>query len=200
MPQRGQETVIRVLRLWRRRDIPRRTRPTRVYPYCARHVSRTYRLSVVCTPRYDACATKVIVRGAHAGPRTLGHPPSGCGIDPRFFGIAHASPAGRSSAAARPDGFSGNAFCNKTCEEATSALPVPVVNQIRIYWWCSPPRTGRQRRCPVRSTARETGVSFSNDRCVRTSLYNTTTERPRDRGVRASLSVASLGRVPGPYS
>src|SRR3981189_767339 len=23
--------------------------------------------------------------------------------------------------------------------------PVPVVNQIRIYWWCSPPRTGRQR-------------------------------------------------------
>src|SRR6266404_1069775 len=102
MPQRGQETVIRVLRLWRRRDIPRRTRPTRVYPYCARHVSRTYRLSVVCTPRYDACATKVIVRGAHAGPRTLGHPPSGCGIDPRFFGIAQASPAGRSSAAARP--------------------------------------------------------------------------------------------------
>jgi len=38
-----------------------------------------------CTARYDACATKVIVRGAHAGPRTLGHPPSGCGIDPRFF-------------------------------------------------------------------------------------------------------------------
>jgi hypothetical protein len=59
--------------------------PDRVYPYCARHVSRTYRLSVVCTPRYDACATKVIVRGAHAGPRTLGHPPSGCGIDPRFL-------------------------------------------------------------------------------------------------------------------
>jgi hypothetical protein len=47
---------------------------------------------------------------------------------------------------------------------------VPVVNQIRIYWWCSPPRTGRQRMCPVRSTARETGVSFSRDRCVRTSL------------------------------
>jgi hypothetical protein len=78
MPHRGQETVIRVSRLWRWRDIPRRTRPTRVYPYCARHVSRTYRLSVVCTPRYDACATKVIVRGAHAGPRTLGHPSSGC--------------------------------------------------------------------------------------------------------------------------
>ena len=71
MPHRGQETVIRVLRLWRWRDILRRTRPTRVYHYRARHVSRTYRLSVVCTPRYDACATKVIVRGAHAGPRTL---------------------------------------------------------------------------------------------------------------------------------
>jgi hypothetical protein len=112
--------VIRVLRLWRWRDILRRTRPTRVYPYCARHVSRTYRLSVVCTPRYDACATKVIVRGAHAGPRMLGHPPSGCGIDPRFFGIAQASPAGRSSAAARPGGFSGNAFCNKICQKQKS--------------------------------------------------------------------------------
>src|SRR6195256_4489069 len=44
MPHRGQETVIRVLRLWRWRDILRRTRPTRVYPYCARNVSRTYRL------------------------------------------------------------------------------------------------------------------------------------------------------------
>jgi hypothetical protein len=38
-------------------------------------------------------------------------------------------------------------------------VAVPVVNQIRIYWWCSPPRTGRQRMCPVRSTARETGGS-----------------------------------------
>src|SRR5437660_5117749 len=35
--------------------------------------------------------------------------------------------------------------------------PVPVVNQIRTYWWCSPPRTGRQRMLPARSTARETG-------------------------------------------
>ena len=35
MPHRGQETVIRVLRPWRWRDIPRRTRPTRVYAYCA---------------------------------------------------------------------------------------------------------------------------------------------------------------------
>src|SRR6202163_2648839 len=53
--------------------------------------------------------------------------------------------------------------------------------------------------CPARSPARENGASFSNDRCVRAPLYNTTTERPRDRGVRASLSVASLGRMPGPY-
>jgi hypothetical protein len=45
---------------------------------------------------------------------------------------------------------------------------------------------------------RETGASLSSDRCVLTLLYNTTTERPRDRG--ASLSVASLGRMPGPYS
>src|SRR5258706_9453347 len=47
---------------------------------------------------------------------------------------------------------------------ATAPPPVPIVNQIRIYWWCSPPRTGRQRMCPVRSTVRETGVSFSKDR------------------------------------
>ncbi len=57
-----------------------------------------------------------------------------------------------------------------TLQVWAEAEPVPVVNQIRIYWWCSPPRTGRQRMCPVRLTARETGVSFSKDRCVRTSL------------------------------
>src|SRR6266403_436469 len=39
-------------------------------------------------------------------------------------------------------------------------LVVPVVNQIRLYWWRSPPRTGRQRMLPARSTARETGASF----------------------------------------
>src|SRR5258708_7531454 len=52
----------------------------------------------------------------------------------------------------------------------TDKLAVPVANQIRTYWWCSPPRTGRQRMLPARSTARETGASFSKDRCVRTSL------------------------------
>src|SRR5947208_16747821 len=53
---------------------------------------------------------------------------------------------------------------------ATALIAVPVVNQIRTYWWCSPPRTGRQSMRPARSTARETGASFSKDRCVRTSL------------------------------
>jgi hypothetical protein len=24
-------------------------------------------------------------------------------------------------------------------------LPVPVVNQIRTFWWCKPPKIGRQR-------------------------------------------------------
>src|SRR5712692_9705846 len=33
-------------------------------------------------------------------------------------------------------------------------MSVPVVNQIRTYWWCSPPRTGRQRMLPARSTVR----------------------------------------------
>jgi hypothetical protein len=47
---------------------------------------------------------------------------------------------------------------------------VPVENQIRTYWWCSPPRIGRPRIRPARSTARENGASFSNDRCVRAPL------------------------------
>src|SRR6266849_6856874 len=45
---------------------------------------------------------------------------------------------------------------------------------------------------PIRRIRRETGASLCRDRCVLTELYNTTTKRPRDRGVRASLSVASL--------
>src|SRR5258708_2016484 len=85
-------------------------------------------------------------------------------------------------------------------ECGATVTPVPVENQIRTYWSCSPPRIGRQRICPARSTARENGASFSKERCVRAPLYNTTTERPRDRAVRASLSVASLSRMPGPYS
>jgi hypothetical protein len=47
---------------------------------------------------------------------------------------------------------------------------VPVDNQIRTYWWCSPPRIGRQRIGPARSTARENGASFSKERCVRVLL------------------------------
>jgi hypothetical protein len=47
---------------------------------------------------------------------------------------------------------------------------VPVVNQIRTYWWCSPPRTGRQRMVPASLTARETGASFSKAKCVLISL------------------------------
>ena len=53
---------------------------------------------------------------------------------------------------------------------ARELVAVPVVNQIRTYWWCSPPRTGRQRMVPVSLTARETGASFSKDKCVLISL------------------------------
>jgi hypothetical protein len=49
-------------------------------------------------------------------------------------------------------------------------VAVPVANQIRTYWWCSPPRIGRQRMSPASSTAREIGASFSKDKCVRISL------------------------------
>src|ERR1700675_4344317 len=63
----------------------------------------------------------------------------------------------------KPLGASGAAM-------ADSLGPVPVVNQIRTYWWCSPPRTGRQRMVPASLTARETGASFSKDKCVLISL------------------------------
>jgi hypothetical protein len=56
-------------------------------------------------------------------------------------------------------------------DELNAKQPLmPVVNQIRTYWWCSPPRIGRQRICPASSTAREIGASFSKDKCVRISL------------------------------
>jgi hypothetical protein len=47
---------------------------------------------------------------------------------------------------------------------------VPVENQLRTYWWCSPPRIGRQTICPARSTVRENGASFPKARCVRAPL------------------------------
>jgi hypothetical protein len=42
-------------------------------------------------------------------------------------------------------------------------LVVPVEYQIRTYLWCSPPRIGRRRICPARSTVRENGASFSKE-------------------------------------
>ena len=171
MPHRGQETVIRVLRLWRWPDISRRTRPTRVYPYCARHVSRTYRLCVVCTPRYDACATKVIVRGAHAGPRTLGHP--------RFFGIAQASPTGRSSAAARPGGLAAKAvhcgpwFCvsSMRCSPQFGALTQSQTEGAAVKLW--------RETAEYRATAANNSIASHQDRSVKCS--NEWKLRPRSR-------------------
>src|SRR3979490_60581 len=83
--------------------------------------------------------------------------------------------AERTHVLAFPEHFMGGRYHHDwTCVVRESSrvwpLPVPVVNQIRPYWWCSPPRTGRQRMCPASSTARETGASFSKDKCVRTSL------------------------------
>ena len=36
----------------------------------------------------------------------------------------------------------------------------PTANQIRAYWWCSPPRIARQRMRPAVSTARDIGASL----------------------------------------
>ena len=66
---------------------------------------------------------------------------------------------------------------------ANGKPPVPVVNQIRTYWWCSPPRIWRQRICPASSTAREIGASFSKDKCVRISCDNSCTTAGRNGGV-----------------
>src|SRR5882762_11742941 len=67
----------------------------------------------------------------------------------------------------------GRGWCCKLVPDAhgdTIGRPVPVVNQLRTYWWCSSPRTGRQRMVPASLTARETGASFSKDKCVLISL------------------------------
>src|SRR5258707_9849148 len=45
---------------------------------------------------------------------------------------------------------------------ATAPPPVPIVNQIRIYWWCSPPRTGRQRMC--RAARRRARLAYPSPR------------------------------------
>jgi hypothetical protein len=40
----------------------------------------------------------------------------------------------------------------------------------RIYWWCSPPRTGIASVRPTICTGRGIGVSLCSDKCVRVSL------------------------------
>ena len=47
---------------------------------------------------------------------------------------------------------------------------VPTANQIRLYWWCSPPRIGRQRMRPTVSAGRDIGASLRNDKWVRVPL------------------------------
>jgi site-specific recombinase XerD len=64
----------------------------------------------------------------------------------------------------------GNRLQSGAIFEGVRSLVCLSKNQIRTYWWCSPPRIGRPRICPARSTARENGASFSNDRCVRAPL------------------------------
>ena len=43
-------------------------------------------------------------------------------------------------------------------------IVVPTANQIRAYWWCSPPRIGRQTMRPTISAARDMGASLLNDK------------------------------------
>jgi hypothetical protein len=41
-------------------------------------------------------------------------------------------------------------FYQKLLEDFDDFMGVPVVNQIRTYWWCNPPKIGRQRMYPAR--------------------------------------------------
>ena len=50
------------------------------------------------------------------------------------------------------------------CTENLNTGVVPTANQIRAYWWCSPPRIARQRMRPAVSTARDIGASLCNDK------------------------------------
>ena len=49
---------------------------------------------------------------------------------------------------------------------ADCAPPVCTENQIRQYWWCSPPRAGREMIMPTLSIARWIGASLFRERCV----------------------------------
>ena len=51
-----------------------------------------------------------------------------------------------------------------------SLSQIKIANQIRAYWWCSPPRIGRQRMRPTVSAARDIGASLCNDKWVRVPL------------------------------
>src|SRR6266540_3601889 len=100
MPHRGQETVIRETVI---RGDPRFT-PVALARYTAADTPDP-RVSLLRAPRLanlsPFCGLHPAVRCLRdegtrrpCRPRTLGHPPSGGGIDPRFFRIAQASPAG----------------------------------------------------------------------------------------------------------
>ena len=39
----------------------------------------------------------------------------------------------------------GRKIAIRVLQLTSPALAVPTANQIRVYWWCSPPRIGRQR-------------------------------------------------------
>jgi glycine/D-amino acid oxidase-like deaminating enzyme len=73
-------------------------------------------------------------------------------------------------------------------------LPVPVENQIRTYWWCSPPRFGRQRICSARSTARETG-KLDRARAYRASIIGGTLAGARLELAGTDLRYAVLSEV-----
>ena len=89
-------------------------------------------------------------------------------LRPRVVAVFYRRIRPRSSRSEIGDALRGCKFIWIVCRGKRPAVPVD--NQIRTYWWCSPPRIGRQRICPARSTARENGASFCKDRCVRPPL------------------------------
>jgi subfamily B ATP-binding cassette protein HlyB/CyaB len=87
----------------------------------------------------------------------------------------------------RPQHSGAIAFDDVSFTYGSTKIPVPVDNQIRTYWWCRPPRIGRQRIWPARSTAHPSArrgacARHCNISCMTAARDGGGTRRARQRG------------------
>jgi formylglycine-generating enzyme required for sulfatase activity len=76
----------------------------------------------------------------------------------------HLSQACRQYATQSSTSFADRQLGNAHIANEESVKNCAYANQIRAYWWCSPPRIARQRMRPAVSTARDIGASLCNDK------------------------------------